>query len=73
MEIGDKVKVILPWKFGFNPVEKTGIIEEIYSNGMCKVKVPLEHDGYRTVKGNIKDCVPIECLQSEHDGRVSWG
>ena len=60
MKIGDKVKVSLLWKFGFEPVEKTGIIEEIYSNGMCKVKVLLEHVGYRIVKGNIKDCVPIK-------------
>ena len=52
MKVGDKTKVILPWKFGFKPVEKTGIIEEIYSNGMCKVKVLLEHGGYRNVKGN---------------------
>ena len=60
MKVGDKTKVILPWKFGFKPVEKTGIIEEIYSNGMCKVKVSLEHGGYRTVKGNIKDCISMK-------------
>ena len=60
MKVGDKTKVILPWKFGFKPVEKIGIIEEIYSNGMCKVKVSLEHGGYRTVKGNIKDCISMK-------------
>lgn len=51
MGIGDKVKVTLHWKFGFKPVEKTGIVEEIYSNGICKVKVLLEHGGCRTVRG----------------------
>ena len=60
MKVGDKVKVSLRWKFGFKPVKKTGIIKEIYSNGMCKVNVSLEHGGYRTVIGNIKDCVPID-------------
>lgn len=60
MNIGDKVKVTLPWKFGFKPVEKTGIIEEIYSNGMCKVKVLLEYGGCRIVIGHIKHCVPIK-------------
>ena len=60
MNIGDKVRVTLPWKFGYNPVEETGFIEEIYSNGICKVKVLLEYGGYRTAIGCIKDCIPIK-------------
>lgn len=60
MKIGDKVMVSLLWKFNFKPIEKTGVIEEIYSNGMCKVKILLKYGGYRTVRGCIKDCVPMK-------------
>lgn len=56
MNIGDKVRVTVPWKFGFKPIEKEGIIKEIYSNGLCKVEIPLEYGGYRIARGCLKDC-----------------
>lgn len=56
MKIGDKVKVSVPWQFGFQPVEKEGYLEEILSNGLCKVKIPLTYGGYRIVTGCLKDC-----------------
>lgn len=60
MKVGDKVKVNVPWEFGFRLVEKEGVIQEIYPSGFCKVKIPLEYGGYRIVKGYLKDCKLIK-------------
>lgn len=60
MDIGDKVRVTVPWKFGLKLVEKEGFIKEIYSNGLCKVEIPLEYGGYRIVRGLLKDCELME-------------
>lgn len=60
MKIGDKVKVSVPWEFGFGLVKKEGVIQEIYTSGFCKVKISLEYGGYKIVKGYLKDCELIE-------------
>ena len=60
MKVGDKVKVTVPWEFGFLQTEKEGTIVEIYSNGLCKVKISLKHGGYKIVTGCLSDCTLIE-------------
>ena len=60
MKTGDCVKLTLSWGHGFRPVEKTGIIQDVYSNGMINVQIPLCHGGYRSVWGSTKDCVPAK-------------
>lgn len=59
MKIGDTVSVVLPWKLGYRPCEKEGTIVALYANGICKVKVSLNHGGYKTVTGYVKDCKPV--------------
>ena len=58
-QVGDKVKVNVPWEFGFRMIEKEGTIKEIYSNGLCKVEIPLKYGGYRVVRGSLKDCIKM--------------
>ena len=60
MNVGDKVKVSVLWGFGFRPIEKEGIIHEVYPSGYCKVKIPLEYGVYRIVMGCLKDCELIK-------------
>ena len=56
MRVGDKVRVSVLWGFGYRPVERTGTILDIYTNGLCKVKIELEHGGHRIVRGYLSDC-----------------
>lgn len=60
MNVGDKVKVNVFWGFNYSLIEKEGTIHEVYPSGYCKVKIPLEHGGYRIVRGNLKDCELIK-------------
>lgn len=56
MKVGDRVKVSVPWEFGFKLIKKEGVIQEIYQSGLCKVKISLEYGGHKIVKGYLKDC-----------------
>ena len=60
MTVGDKVKIFIYKGCRYQIKEVEGTVEEIYSNGICKVKVPLKPGGFKTFKGCIKDIVPIE-------------
>ena len=60
MTVGDKVKIHIYKGFRYQIKEVEGIVEEICSNGICKVKVLLKYGGFKIFKGCIKDIAPIE-------------